>query len=390
MATWSNWSGRQRAKPARLAFARSEANVAALVRAAAAEGLTVRAAGAGHSHAPLVPCDGVLIDTSALCGVIATDRTTCTARVRAGTPIYALGPALHAAGLALCNQGDIDRQAIAGACATGTHGTGSTLRNLSAAMIGARLVLADGEVVACSANENPELWQAARLSLGALGVATELTLALRPAYRLVERGWTTGLDDLLPQLPELCAAHRHFEFFWYPRDDRAIAKATDETDQPPRYPVAAEGERCAWSYEVLPSHRPHRHTEMEYSVPAERGVDCLAEIRALLHDTFTDVRWPVEYRTVAADDVWLSPAYGRDTVTISVHQDVAEDETPYFRACEAIFLNHGGRPHWGKVHFLGGAALADRHPCWADWWAARDRADPGGVFLNDHLRALRG
>lgn len=389
MPTWHNWSRRLQAHPARLVFARSEGELSALVRRAAGERRPVRAAGAGHSHAPLVPSDGVLIDTSALAGVISIDTAAQTARVRAGTPIHALGPALHAAGLALTNQGDIDRQAIAGACATGTHGTGTTLRNLSAAVLGMRLLLASGEFVDCDPDRNPALWQAARLHLGAFGIVTELVLQLRNAYRLAERGWVAALDDLLPQVPALAAEARHFEFFWYPHDDRAVAKRIDETTADPAYPLADEGGRVGWSHEVLPNHRPHRHTEMEYSVPAEHGLDCLMALRAMIRERFSELRWPVEYRTLAADDVWLSTAYQRDSVTISVHQDIREDDEPYFRACEAIFLEFGGRPHWGKVHYLDGAALAHRHPRWAHWWQARDQADPDGVFLNDFLRGLR-
>ncbi|MEQ8860076.1 MAG: D-arabinono-1,4-lactone oxidase [Pseudomonadales bacterium] len=387
MATWRNWSGRLSAKPRALHFLRSEADAVALVRDAAANACTVRAAGAGHSHAPLIPNAGVIVDTSGLAGVVATDPEKRSARVRAGTPIFALGRALHDAGLALANQGDIDRQSIAGACATGTHGTGIALQNLSSAVIGARLVLASGEVVECDAERSPDLWQAARLNLGALGLVTELTLQMRDAYRLEQRGWSEPFEALAPRIGELSGAARHFEFFWYPHDDRAIAKLTEETEREPRYPLGAEGERCAWSYEVLPNHRPHPHTEMEYSVPAERGPECFAALRALIRAEYPELRWPLEYRTLAADDVWLSSARDRATVTISVHQDVREDERAYFEACEAIFLAFDGRPHWGKVHYLDGAALAARHPDWNAWWQVRDAVDPAGVFLNPTLRA---
>jgi len=389
MPAWRNWSGRLEARPESLHFLRSEADAAALVARCAADGRHIRSAGAGHSHAPLVPCDDVIVDVSGLAGVIAVDTDAQTARVHAGTPIHALGRPLHDAGLALRNQGDIDRQTIAGACATGTHGTGAGLTCLSDAVVGARLVLATGEIVDCSATRHNQLWRAAQLHLGALGVVTELTLALRPAYRLAERGWTQSLDTLLPRLPELSAASRHFEFFWYPRDDRAIVKTMEETGEPARYPLAPEGERLAWSYEVLPNYRPHPHTEMEYGVPAAQGPACLADLRQLLERDFPAVRWPVEYRLLAADDVWLSMAYGRATVTISVHQDVRENEGDYYRACEEIFRHYGGRPHWGKVHYLGGPSLAAAHPAWPRWWAARDAADPEGVFLNDFLGALR-
>ncbi len=389
MGRWRNWSGRLTATPEQIHFLRSEADAIALVRAAAARGSTVRAVGAGHSHAPLVPTAGFIVDTSGLAGVIATDPEARTARVRAGTPIYALGPPLHQSGLALINQGDIDRQTIAGACATGTHGTGRTLSNLSSAVIGARVVLASGDIVDCGPDQEPALWQAARLNLGAIGIVTELTLQLREAYRLEESGWTEPFDALAPKLPALCRAARHFEFFWYPQDDRAVAKLIDETDLAPRYPLDVEGKRRAWSYEVLPNHRPHPHTEMEYSIPAEQGPACLAALRELIRAGFPDLRWPVEYRTLAADDVWLSSARDRATVTISVHQDIGEDDRPYFESCESLFLAHGGRPHWGKVHYLDGPALADRHPDWTAWWRERDRVDPAGVFLNEPLRAWR-
>jgi L-gulonolactone oxidase len=167
-----------------------------------------------------------------------------------------------------------------------------------------------------------------------------------------------------------------------------VCKRIDETDDPPEYPLA-EGTRCAWSYEVLPSHRPDPHTEMEYSVPAERGPQCFAEIRELVTTRFPELTWPLEYRTVAADDVWLSMAHGRPTVTISVHQDAALDDEAVFRACEEVFLRHEGRPHWGKVHYLGGDVLAERHPHWRQWWRVRDAHDPDGTFLNDALEAWR-
>ena len=363
--------------------------MAAVVRDAASAGLSIRAAGAGHSHSPLVPSDGIIVDVSGLAGVVDTDGRSRTACVRAGTPIYALGRPLHDAGLALVNQGDIDRQSIGGACATGTHGTGATLGNLSTMVLGARVVLASGEVVDCSPEEHADVWRAARLNLGALGIVTRLRLQLREAYLLAERTWTEPLDDLLPRLPALIAGSRHCEFFWYPDTERAVAKVIDETEDDPVYPLAGEGERRAWSYEVLPNDRPHRHTEMEYSVPAEAGERCLSDIRTLIRQDFPQLRWPVEYRTLAADDVWLSTAHGRATVTISVHEDVREDESRYFRACEEIFLGHGGRPHWGKVHYLDGERLARLHPAWTRWWAVRDAVDPDGLFLNDYLRALR-
>jgi FAD/FMN-containing dehydrogenase len=389
MPSWANWSGRQRSKPAALHFIRSEADAAAIVRDAVTQQRSVRVAGAGHSHAPLVGSSGVIVDASGLAGVVSVDAASKRAWVWSGTRIYALGRALHDHGLALANQGDIDRQAIAGAVATGTHGTGRALQNLSASVTGMRLVTAAGAIIECNAQQNTELFRAARLNLGAFGIVTQLQLQLVDAYRLQERGWSEPLDALLPRLDALIAQSRHFEFFWYPHNDMAVAKSTNDTAEAPVYPLAAEGSRRAWSYEVLSNHRPLLHTEMEYSVPAAEGPACMHAIRELIRRDFSGLKWPVEYRTLAADDVWLSTAYERPTVTISVHQDVNENDEPYFRACEAIFNRFSGRPHWGKVHYLDGDRLAACHPRWAQWWRARDAVDPHETFLNDFLRAVR-
>lgn len=386
---WSNWSESERCEPALLHFARSVDDVCAVVAEAAGHGRSIRVAGAGHSHYRLVPTDGVVLDLSGLTGVISADLNTQRARVWAGTTIYAMGRPLHDAGLALTNQGDIDRQAIAGAVGTGTHGTGQGLGNLSSMVTGLTIVNTQGQALRCSENENSELFGAARLGLGAFGVVTEVELSVAPAFRLAEKQWKASYDELRPSIEELSAQHRHFEFFWFPHNDVAHPKCTDLTDDPAVYPVAPEGQRCNWSYEVLPNHRPNLHTEMEYAVPVQRSLDCLDEIRDLMRNDFTDVRWPVEYRRVAADDVLMSQAHGQTVATISVHQGNGLPAEAFFRACEEIFLRYDGRPHWGKVHYLDAERLAHVTPGWNEWWAQRDAADPDSAFLNDRLRGWR-
>jgi FAD/FMN-containing dehydrogenase len=331
----------------------------------------------------------VIVDVSGLSGVIAVDPVAGRARLYAGTRICELGRPLHDAGVALANQGDIDRQTIAGAVATGTHGTGNELRNLAASVVGLTLVTADGHVLRCSALEHRDVFEASRLGLGAFGIATEVELAVAPAYRLAESGWKQSYGELRPRIEEHVASHRHFEFFWYPGNDVAIAKTIDVTDEPARYPLGREGSRVGWSYEVLPNHRPHLHTEMEFAVPVATSLECLDEIRDLMRTEFPDLAWPVEYRTVASDDVWLSQAYERDVATISVHQGIDIDDTPLFRACESVFRRYDGRPHWGKMHEFDAADLASAHPRWRDWWERRDDVDPDGTFLNDVLARWR-
>ena len=387
--TWSNWSGRHATTEATVHHVRSEDDAAALAADAARRGQVVRVAGAGHSHMPLVPTDGTIADLSGLSGVIDTDEARRQARVWAGTPIYALGRSLHDRGLALPNQGDIDRQLIGGAIATGTHGTGQTLANLSAAVVGARLATADGDLLDCSARDEAELWQACRHNLGALGIVTQIELQVREAYRLRETGELATFEQLAPKLEQHAAANRHFEFFWLPIKDEAAIKFINETSDEPEYPIGDEGSRVGWNYEVLPSHRTWPHTEMEYSVPAEQGPAALSAIRDLLAADFPDMGWPVEYRTLAADDVWLSTAYQRPTVTISLHQGLGVDDAPMFRAAEEVFRSFDGRPHWGKVNYIDGDELASIHPRWEDWWRVRDQHDPDQTFLNDYLRSIR-
>lgn len=388
MPRWRNWSGKLESRPAAIHFARSEADVCALVSSAAASGQRVRTVGAGHSHAPLVGNDeGIILDLQGLAGLVRADAASCRATVWAGSRIFALGNALNEQGLGFANQGDIDQQAIAGVTATGTHGTGQALKNFSAAVTGFRMVRADGELV--TAAEGDELWQAARLHLGAFGVMTQFELQLLPRYRLKEKSRELPLDEVLGGIESGIEENRHYEFFWYPQADAARVKTINPTEEEPVYPLAEEGRRLAWSHEVLPNYRPVPHTEMEYSVPRSAGIPCLEEIARLLRTTFSDVQWPVEFRTVAADDVWLSTAYERDTVTLSVHLPLGEDDGPYYRACEEIFLAHEGRPHWGKVHYLSGEQLASAHPRWQDWWRVRDSVDPDGRFLNAYLESLR-
>ena len=237
-------------------------------------------------------------------------------------------------------------------------------------------------------HKNAELWHAARLHLGAFGLMTKVKLQLRDAYRLKEQANQIPLNEVMGIIDKSIATHRHFEFFWHPQEDLAHVKMIDETIKPAQYPMADEGSRCGWSYEVLPNHRPHRHTEMEYSIPLEAGPACMNDIGELLRTEFTDVRWPVEYRTLKADDVWLFTAYRRDTVTISVHQDIRQDDELYFRACEDIFRAYDGRPHWGKVNYLNGDQLSAIHPKWHDWWQIRQQADPQGTFLNEYMYAI--
>jgi FAD/FMN-containing dehydrogenase len=385
---WQNWSGSVACRPVVLAAPTSEAEVADLVRAAARAGQPVRVAATGHSFVPLCASDGVLLSLRGLSGVVSADRAAGLATVRAGSTIEDLGPLLRAQGVALANMGDIDRQGIAGAISTGTHGTGRALGNLSTQVAGLRLVTAEGELVDCDAEHHAELFHCACVALGALGVLTRVRLRVLPAYRLHERKWEAPFDDCMAELDRHAAATRHFEFFWRPRTDRCEMKALHPTEDAPESVAGRAGERIGWSDEIFPSERNVKFNEMEFAVPEAAGPECIREIRALMRTRHPEVAWPLEYRTLAADDIPLSPAYRRATVTISVHQAAELPYADFFADVETVFRAHDGRPHWGKHHSHGAADLRALYPEWERFQSARVRVDPRGRFLNDYLGRL--
>ncbi len=366
----------------------SDAEVAAIVRGSAAERRRVRVAGAGHSFSPLCATDDVLISLERLTGIESADPHWRRATIRAGTRIRDLGAPLAAMGLALENQGDIDVQTLAGAISTGTHGTGRILGSLSTQVDGLRVVTALGETVEWSAECASELWSAARVALGALGVVTAVRLRLIEAYRLHERLWQEPVEQCLDALEEHIASNRHFEFFWYPATDLAHMKALNPADAQPEEVAGRSGERIDESFRVFPSVRDTPFDEMEYSVPAEAGPACFTELRQLMRMRHPHVTWPVEYRTLAPDDIDLSTAFGRATVTLSIHQDARLPYEAFFRDAEAIFQAHNGRPHWGKIHWMSAEQLAAQYAQWDNFQTVRRRQDPRGMFLNEYLRQL--
>ena len=389
-AAWSNWSGSVACEPAGLPRPQSEAELAALVRRAGSEGHGLRVVGTGHSFTPLVATSGYVVSLVGWAGLLDADPSHLEATVRTGTKLHALGELLLGLGMATANLGDIDVQSVGGALGTGTHGTGRGLPNLSAQVASLRLVLASGEVVECSAERDPELWRAARVSFGALGVLSAARFRLLPAYRLHERLRRAPLAEVLERLPEEIAANRHFEFFWFPARDVVETKALNPTAEEPGSLAGRKYERIDWSCRILPSVRELKFNEMEYSVAAEAGIACMRAVEARMRARWSDVQWPVEYRTLRADDAWLSTAHERETVTISIHQDASLPYQELFGDLEAIFREYRGRPHWGKVHTLGAHELAGLYPRFGDFCALRRRLDPCGVFLNEHLRKLLG
>jgi len=400
---WRNWSGGVRCHPQRVANAADEAAVAKLVHDAGRMGKPLRITGAGHSFSPVCASNGIVAALEGLSGVIDADRKTGEAWVWAGTRIADLGEALKVFDLGLANQGDIDRQTIAGAISTSTHGTGIKFGTLSTQVAALRVVNAEGDLQEISPAKDDELFRAAAVSMGLFGVITQVRLKAVPAYRLHEKTWAAPFEECKAAAPDLIRKNEHFEFFWVPNHDACAMKCLNATQAGATAPVelsesAPPGtmerylhpERVDWSNRIYPSSRTVLFNEMEFALPFERGWDCLEEIRKLMQTKHRQVTWVVEYRTVAADDLFLSPAQGRQTIAISIHQAADANHEPFFRDAQAIFLNHGGRPHWGKIQYCSTAQLRAAYPHWDQFWKLRREHDPKGVFLNDYLAQVGG
>jgi FAD/FMN-containing dehydrogenase len=384
---WVNWSGSLRFTPGRCVAPESEDELAALVAGAASRGQPVRVVGTGHSSSPLVATAGLLISLREFRSLIAHNQEHCQATIGAGMTLHEAGKQLLDVGMAFANLGDIDRQTVAGAFSTGTHGTGLSLSPLAAHLIGGRLVTASGEVVTFDTRD-PSLLNAARVSLGALGVLTALQLQLVPAHQLRKTTWCAGIDDTLEHFAALAEAHQHVDFYWYPRSDEVKLRIMDPVDAPSATLPFARllREEVGWSNEITPNLRELRFEEMEYAVPVEQGLACFREVRQRIRERWRHlVGWRVLYRTTAADDAFLSLAHGRTTATISLHQNATLPFREFFVDVEPLMHMYGGRPHWGKQHTLRAAQLRPLYPEWDRFLGIRQRSDPGGVFLNDAL-----
>lgn len=417
-ALWSNWSGLEHAWPQRRAAPASEAELARLLPSAPPP---IRPVGAGHSFTALVPTEGTLLSLDKLSGLVRHDGLTAT--VRAGTRLSALGPALAGIGQEMLSLPDINKQTLAGALATGTHGTGKGITAIHGMVTAMRLVLPDGSIAKCSRDQRPELFHAARVGLGAFGVASEVTLQNQPLTRVRKVVRLVDTDWVLGEWPMLAEKHRNAEFLVLPFTGKSALITHDVTDEPvkPRGPdndsqtlmdlkrlrdlfeftpdlrrraaqMAMKGlpEDVAVDegWKLLSNERPDRFKEMEYHLPIAAQVEVLREVIARIERDARDVFFPIEARIIAADDAWLSPFFGRESGSIAVHTWYKERHYWMFHLIEPLFREAGGRPHWGKLHSLGAAELGALYPMFKEAQAVRKSVDPAGRMMNPFLRRI--
>ena len=430
--SWQNWAGSASVTPRRVERPRSPEGVQRAVQAAAAQHLPIKAVGAGHSFTGIAVAPGVLLDLSDLQGLVSADAGTGRATFLAGTRLHRIPGLLAPFGLAMENLGDIDRQSISGAISTGTHGTGARFGGLATQVVGAVMITAAGEFLRVSETENADLLPAIALGLGALGILVEITLQCVPAFVMHAVDEPAPLEDVLATLTDRVAAFDHFEFYWFPHTEVALTKRQERMPESTRrQPLPALGRWidetllsntvyrmvCATgriapvitprfnrlavqltgdreytdrSHTVFTQRRAVRFREMEYALPAENVVAAFRAIRELIARRGWRIEFPIEVRFAAEDDLWLSTAHGRATGYIAVHRYWRADPTEYFNAVEDVLLQHGGRPHWGKLHTLDAAQLRASYPRFDDFVAVRDRLDPERRFGNPYLRRVLG
>ncbi len=419
---WSNWSGNQVSYPAERARPR---NIDALAKLLKETDGKIRAVGAGHSFSGLVPTNETLLSMARFRGISNINAETKEVTAGAGTRLAALGDELWENKLGMINMPDINTQALAGAIATSTHGTGQKFGSLSKYVTGLTLVTANGETLKCSATENKDVFDAARCNIGSLGIITDITMQMREAYYLKERSEMLAIEEAFEKMEKLRSEKRHFEAYGLPHANHMLLIEFDEVTKEesdakqgaaesgdayetfrtladvidampflrgavmsiaPRT-VGVEERYGQWNH-IFGNVRDMRFNEMEYTVPAEDGLACFREVLNTIKEKDIDIIFPIEYRYVAEDDIWLSQFYQRAGAAISVHNFHDKPYVPYFAEMEAIFDRYQGRPHWGKVHTKTEQEFAALYPKWQEFKKVRERLDPKRRFINEHLEQI--
>lgn len=424
---WKNWAGNVECTAEQIFYPRTEQEIVEIIHQAKAEGKRIRVVGEGHSFSQLIETDSYILSLRMMAGIISVDKDNKTATVWAGTSINKANEALYHYDFALRNLGDIDVQSLAGATATGTHGTGTAFGNVSTEIVDFTIVTAQGEILTCSKFQNEELFTAGRVSLGVLGIITRVTLNVDKAYKLEYISTAADFTQTVQKLEDYNHKNRNFEFYYFPFAETVQLKESNKTEKPVKnnkisnywnsvimenvvmqfvcdlvtnFPSTGKrvSKFMAWgftkenkidySHKIYATVRNVRFKEMEYNIPIEHFKECIQKFKEMVEKNDYFVFFPVECRFVKGDDIWLSPAYKRDSAYIAVHVYAKTPHEPYFSEVEALFMSYGGRPHWGKMHTRTAAYLSTVYEKWDDFVALRQKMDPDKLFLTPYMEKL--
>ena len=436
--SWSNWAGNQTSNPLSIKKPKNEEEVVTIVKEAKNRGLKVKVVGSGHSFTGIGVTDEVLVSLDEISDVRDVDFENFRVRVGSGVYLFDLNPILQRSGMAMPNLGDIVYQSLSGAISTSTHGTGLGFKTIADAVCGMRIVDGEGKVIRCDEQQNPEIFNAARVGLGALGIITEVTIQCVEAFNLHAIEEIIPICEVTNNFEKWARTTDHIEFFWMPNTDKALLKRNTRTMEfpskprnrrhalkrrwnrfkneeikqnflfgamnyagkaiPPLIPkfnsmVAGENGRAEYiknSYEVFASPRRVKFYEMEYAVPIDSGIEAFRKVVELIGDLDHYISFPVEYRVLGKDEIPMSTANNRASAFIDVHVFRNTPFEKYFKGVEKIMNEYDGRPHWGKLHFQDHETLSNIYPQWETFQTVRRSIDPQGVFTNPYLDKVLG
>lgn len=424
---FQNWAGTQRALVSDVQWPSTEGEIAEALGRAWGRGLRTKIVGSGHSWSDAALPGSQAMSLDRLRGPVRVDHDTGEVTVWAGTKLHELNAFLARQGLAMPVLGSIAQQSVAGAISTGTHGSAPRLGNLASLVSSLRLVLPSGDVRELSAS-TPELFRAARVGLGALGVLSQVTFRCVPAFRLEEEGRSLSFDEALEELPSLLSREEFVKLWWLPHTDRVQVFCYRRTERPSTFAPAARwvderlingalfagvlragaeapgaiaglngavgklyfqpSRRVARSDQCFNIAMPPIHDEAEAAIDVEQTAGALRWMRRFLEAERLAVNFVVEVRFGAGDDAWLSPAHGRASCFLGAYTANPRDRDRFFDGFEEHMLAQGGRPHWGKAFRAGRRQLEKLYPRWADFDELRRQVDPRGLMLNPFLERV--
>ncbi len=422
-----NWSENQEWNSKEFLQPSTSKEIKEIIQTANKIGKKIRVYGTKHSFSAVNNTDSICLNLDKYQGIVNVDKKNNYVTVKGGTKLFNLTQLLAKEGLATENMGDVDKQSIAGAISTGTHGTGTTFGNISTQVVAVTFINGLGEEIYCSETENKELFKCMKVSLGVLGIITELTLRCIPNYKLKLVKKVEKLDAVLSKLTEINKENRNFEFYWFPYTNAVQTKYSNVTTQKankdnfinylndvvvenyilkllcvlakknPKLNVGvskfsarflSKSTKVKESKDVYATPRLVKFNEMEYNIPIECYQDCLNDITNLINTKQFKIHFPLENRFVKGDDIYLSPAYKRDSAYIACHVYKEKEYEPYFKALEKVFIKYGGRPHWGKMHFQKAQYFQKSYPMFDVFNKHRKNHDPNNLFLNEHLNDI--
>lgn len=421
-----NWAGNLEFHPKTILTPATTEEAQFQIKQQISQNKTIRMRGTAHSWTGLIATSDTYLHLDKMQGVISADPEKQLITAYAGTKLKLFGEVAFKHKLALPNQGDVDHQSLAGSMGTGTHGTGISLQSISNQLRAAKLISGTGEIVEVDGEKNPDLLKALGVSIGSLGLVTEATVKMHPAYKLKVESFSEDMSTALGHFKKRLHENRHLEMFYFPVGDWSMVKLMNLTDEEPSArsklnkvtdlvlenwlyeglnilagkigtykgidalmrKFVSHNQKVDWSHRAFPTERTVRFMEMEYNLPIEKFESVFEELKVTIKKHNFQTLFPIEIRFVKGDDLWLSPAYQRDSVYFAIHTYITEDYRPYFNEMQSIFKRHGGRPHWGKWHSLTHDDLAAVYPKWQDFHQIRSELDPKGLWLNPHLRSM--